>query len=112
MTLEVLKLSGWLNDDARCRESKERRTVWYYLGQQAGGGGRPRCMRGVQGRARLQIGSRVRGGAHEEHAVHVCDAGCVEAQRLVERIRGLPSWMQSIQSGTRCRTEGGRAWGR
>ena len=29
--------------------------------------------------------------AHVEHAVHGCDAGRVEAQRLVERRRALPS---------------------
>jgi len=29
--------------------------------------------------------------AHEEHAAHVCDAGGVEAQRLVEGRRALPS---------------------
>ena len=28
MTLEVSKLSGWLNDDACCRESREGHTVW------------------------------------------------------------------------------------
>ena len=28
VTLEVSKLSGWLNDDAPCRESKEGHTVW------------------------------------------------------------------------------------
>eukprot|EP00964_Phaeocystis_antarctica_P140615 scaffold105480_cov45-Phaeocystis_antarctica.AAC.1 len=44
----------------------------------------------VQGRARLQIGGRPRGGAHSEHPVHPCDAGGVEAQRLVERLRDLP----------------------
>ena len=49
-----------------------------------------RGARNVQGRARLQIGSRARGGAHEEHGAHVCDAGGVEAQRLVERRRMLP----------------------
>ena len=27
VTLEVSKLSGWLNTDARCRESKERHSV-------------------------------------------------------------------------------------
>ena len=42
-------------------------------------------------RAGLQIGSRSRGGAHPEHEAHVCDAGGVEAQRLVERQRALPS---------------------
>ena len=44
-----------------------------------------RGARSVQGRARLQIGSRARGGAHAKHADHVHDAGGVEAQRLVER---------------------------
>ena len=28
VTLEVSKLSGWLNADAPCRESKEGHTVW------------------------------------------------------------------------------------
>eukprot|EP00964_Phaeocystis_antarctica_P029496 scaffold16625_cov49-Phaeocystis_antarctica.AAC.1 len=37
------------------------------------------------------IGSRARGGAHPEHVLHVLDAGGVEAQRLVERRRLLPS---------------------
>eukprot|EP00964_Phaeocystis_antarctica_P046908 scaffold27115_cov70-Phaeocystis_antarctica.AAC.1 len=36
-------------------------------------------------------GSRARGGAHVEHVAHVCDAGGVEAQRLVERRRVLSS---------------------
>eukprot|EP00964_Phaeocystis_antarctica_P125261 scaffold88885_cov49-Phaeocystis_antarctica.AAC.3 len=44
---------------------------------------------GAQARARLQIRSRARGGAHFEHAAHVRDAGGVEAQRLVERRRAL-----------------------
>ena len=44
----------------------------------------------VQGRARLQIRGRERGGAHGEHPCHVRDAGGVEAQRLVERCRALP----------------------
>ena len=43
----------------------------------------------VQGRARLQIGSRARGEAHVEHVAHVCDAGCVEAQQLVEHRRAV-----------------------
>ena len=52
----------------------------------AGDGG----ARSVQERARLQIGGRARGGAHMEHLLHGCDAGGVEAQRLVERRRVLP----------------------
>ena len=45
---------------------------------------------GAQGRARLQIGGRPRGGAYVEHAPHVCDPGGVEAQWLVEHRRALP----------------------
>eukprot|EP00964_Phaeocystis_antarctica_P045660 scaffold26294_cov60-Phaeocystis_antarctica.AAC.2 len=66
VTLEVSKLSGWLNADAPCRESKGGHTV------------------------RGEIGGRARGGAHEKHVVHARDAGGVEAQRLVERRRALP----------------------
>eukprot|EP00964_Phaeocystis_antarctica_P102104 scaffold67510_cov47-Phaeocystis_antarctica.AAC.1 len=156
VTLEVSKLSGWLNNDARCRESKGGHTVWcevHSTGRREAGG-RPRCTQragegstadweqgsgrrarieaqrlieqrralprverraygvgrgrgevqstrrrevagdrgasGVQGRARLQVGGRARGGAHAEHGAHVFGAGGVEAQRSVERRRGLP----------------------
>ena len=42
VTLEVSKLSGWLNADA-CQDSKEGHTCGArYAGRQAGGGGRPR----------------------------------------------------------------------
>ena len=57
VTLEVSKLSGWLNADAYCRGSKGghiRCGVRYMRGRQAGGGGRPRrTQRGE--RARIQI---------------------------------------------------------
>ena len=45
VTLEVSKLSGWLNADAYCRESKGGLTVRGEAdtGRQAGGGGRSRC---------------------------------------------------------------------
>ena len=52
----------------------------------AGDGGASR----TYGKARLQIGSRARGGAYVEHKLHVCNLGRVEAQRLVERRRALP----------------------
>eukprot|EP00964_Phaeocystis_antarctica_P079779 scaffold49742_cov60-Phaeocystis_antarctica.AAC.5 len=76
VTLEVSKLSGWLNADAYCRESKGGHT-----------------MRGKvrSGRRRTTAAqAAARGGAHVEHEPHVCDAGRVEAQRLVERRRALP----------------------
>ena len=70
VTLEVSKLSGWLNADAYCGESKEGHAVRGEVQT-----GRPevagdRGARSVQERARLQIGSRARGGAHNEHAFH------------------------------------------
>eukprot|EP00964_Phaeocystis_antarctica_P118753 scaffold82504_cov48-Phaeocystis_antarctica.AAC.2 len=90
MTLEVSKLSGWLNAEADCRESKGGHPVRDEgAGQQTGATAsavQAACRRG----ARVQIRGRARGGAHLEHAVHVYDAGGVEAQRLVERRRGLP----------------------
>ena len=43
------------------------------------------------------VGAKGTRGAHDEHVAHVCDAGGVEAQRLVEGRRELPS-----------RKEGGR----
>eukprot|EP00964_Phaeocystis_antarctica_P072477 scaffold44333_cov59-Phaeocystis_antarctica.AAC.5 len=47
--------------------------------------------------------------AHEEHAVHVHDAGRVEAQRLVELRRVLPGRKEGIimRCGARCGPGGG-----
>eukprot|EP00964_Phaeocystis_antarctica_P045982 scaffold26514_cov53-Phaeocystis_antarctica.AAC.5 len=78
VTLEVSRLSGWLNAVANCRESKEGRAMRGEVQT-----GRPevaagRGARSVQERPRLQIGRRARGGAHVEHAAHGCDAGGVE----------------------------------
>ena len=71
VTLEVSKLSGWLNADAPCRESNGGHTVWCEVQST----GRPeaagdRGARGVQGRARLQIGGRARG---EERTENILD---------------------------------------
>eukprot|EP00964_Phaeocystis_antarctica_P127612 scaffold91274_cov63-Phaeocystis_antarctica.AAC.3 len=41
-------------------------------------------------------------GAHVEHVLHVRDAGRVEAQRLIERPRLLPSREGSIGRGAAC----------
>ena len=110
VTLEVSKLSGWLNADAYCRESNGGHTVW----EEVQSTGRPeaagdRGARSAQGRARPQIGSRARGGAHAEHVGHDLDAGGVEAQRLVESIRGLPRVeRRGMRCGARCGPGGGR----
>ena len=47
-------------------------------------------------------------GAHPEHVAHVRDAGRVEAQRLVERLRGLPSRKEGARCGARCGPGGER----
>eukprot|EP00964_Phaeocystis_antarctica_P041072 scaffold23483_cov58-Phaeocystis_antarctica.AAC.2 len=90
LTLEVSKLSGWLNADAYCRESKERHAMRGEVQTGRLEVAADRGARSVQERARLQIGRRARGGAHVEQVAHVRDAGGVEAQRLVERRRCLP----------------------
>eukprot|EP00964_Phaeocystis_antarctica_P114351 scaffold78323_cov43-Phaeocystis_antarctica.AAC.4 len=79
VTLEVSKLSGWLNADAPCRESKEGYMVRgevYGSGGTAGGGRPRRTQRAGEG-ATADSGQGTRGGAHPEHAVHGCDAGGV-----------------------------------
>ena len=67
----VAKLSGWLNADAYCRESNGGHTMRDEVrARRREGGGRPRCKQGAGERARLQIGGRARGRAHEEHPIH------------------------------------------
>ena len=91
VTREVSKLSGWLNADADCRESKGRhRMRSEYTGYQAGGGGRPRRTQCAGKGSIADWGHRARGGAHPEHVAHICDARGVEAQRLVECRSALP----------------------
>ena len=65
------------------------------------------------GRARLKAVGAIKGtrGAHGEHAVHGRDAGRVEAERLVERRRVLPSRKANMRRGKRCVPGGVRAWG-
>ena len=59
-------------------------------------------------RARLEV--RGEGSTHHKHAAHACDARRVEAQRLVERRRVLPSRKEGMRCGTRCGPGGERAW--
>jgi len=62
-------------------------------GQEAGErGAARRRKRRARGKARLKaVGGQGMRGAHGEHDAHVRDLGGVEAQRLVERPRALPS---------------------
>ena len=95
VTLDVLKLSGWLNTSAVC--VIERKAC------EAG------SMRGARVRGAVEVqgacegpkgnqGGRGTGGAHRKHVRHVCDSRRVEAQRLVERLQSLPSRKEGIQS--------------
>ena len=104
LTLEVLKLSGWLNADADCREPKGGRTRSLRgegAGQEAGDGGRRRGVQGREGSTAdwCRIGGRAQGGAHVEHVLHVRDAGGVEAQRLVERRRDVEHQVHACDAG-------------
>eukprot|EP00964_Phaeocystis_antarctica_P132151 scaffold96187_cov56-Phaeocystis_antarctica.AAC.3 len=100
VTLEVSKLSGWLNADAFCRESNRGHTM---RGEVLAGRREAASDNGAsraQGKDRLvHIRSRARGGAHYEPCFHGCDAGGVEAQRLVERRRFLPRVGRSAYGG-------------
>ena len=106
MTLEVSKLSGWLNPCAPCRESKGGHTVRGEGASREAAGGRlasaeHAACRGL--RARLQSWGRARGGAHVEHVAYLSDFGGVEAQRLVEHRRALP---RVERRGIRCVARG------
>ena len=63
VTLEVSKLSGWLNNDACCRESKEGHTVWGEVCGSAGGGRRAAA---VQAACRAGLVCRLGAGHGEE----------------------------------------------
>ena len=109
VTLDVSKLSGWLNAYANCRVELHRGT-W-----RARGAGRREDRGSVTVHAACTAkptqhwAQHGRGGAHLKHLAHDRDAGRDEAQRLVERPRFLPR-------RTACRCEGGccegacRAW--
>jgi len=65
------------------------------------GWGRDAC--GVHGEGPTQgCGTQGTRGAHPEHEAHVCDLGRVEAERLVERGRVLPSRKAGMLCGKRC----------
>ena len=58
---------------------------------------------------RLKAAGQGTRGAHFEHAAHGCDARRVEAERLVERRRVLPSRKAGMRRGTRYGPGGVRA---
>ena len=73
VTLEVSRVSGWLNSDADCAEWKGGHRKWAECGL-----------------------DKDRRGAHLKHAIHARDAARVETQRLVERGCALPNQKEGI----------------
>jgi len=99
VTLDVSRLSGWLNADAPCRESKEGvRYGARYTGQGGSCGGRPWHTQRAE-RARLQIGGRAR-GCGPGRGIHV------GGQQAVDD-RGA----RSVQGRARLQIEGGSRGG-
>ena len=77
-------------------------------GVRALGGGDASGMHG-EGPTQKAVGTR---GAHVEHLSHVHDLGRVEAERLVELLRGLPSRTRRGRAMRgEMRVEGGRVRG-
>tara|TARA_B100000795_G_scaffold175657_1_gene132707 strand:+ start:183 stop:476 length:294 start_codon:yes stop_codon:yes gene_type:complete len=62
VTLEVSKLSGWLNADAPCRVERRGHTLRGEVRRGRRAGRQRRCKQRAQGRAGVQIGSGARGG--------------------------------------------------
>ena len=105
VTLDVSRLSGWLNATALCRVERRACDAERGAGRKATGRGAAAAQAACTGRARLKAGGqgtrRGTRGAHPEHVAHVRDAGRVEGQRLVERLRFLPSRKAGIQRQSR-----------
>ena len=112
VTLDVSKVSAWLNANAYCRV--ERRACDAGRGTRTGrreGVGWRRRKRSAQEGSDSRLWGQGTRGAHVEHAVHVRDLGRVEAERLVERRRFLPSRKAGMRCGKRCGPGGVRALG-
>eukprot|EP00964_Phaeocystis_antarctica_P152802 scaffold120833_cov60-Phaeocystis_antarctica.AAC.1 len=98
LTLDVSKLSGWLNADACCRvETGSYITgpgeVWAGRGDRAWGVGATQPTSTERPRLKAGDGIRVRVRAHPKHAAHVRDAGRVptgyvrvDILQLVEKV--------------------------
>ena len=93
VTLDVSKLSGWLNLYAPCPITKGP-MEGDMRGERWAGLRRWRCKQ----RAGRTSWTWARGTreTHPKHAVHARDTGRVEAQRLVERERALPSHARGL----------------
>ena len=98
VTLDVSRLSGWLNAEACCRVKGGHTTrgevgAGRRQGDAEAAAAQPACKgEGPTG----GVGAQEIGGAHVEHVLHGCDARSIEAQWLVERRRVLPTRKEGI----------------
>ena len=111
VTLEVSKLSGWLNAVAPCRV---QRGAWEAGDMQSAGGRRPVDGSGKHVGA-IQLEDWAGAEPHLKHVPHARDAGGVEGQRLVERGRALLSpkggMLRRRQAGQETGARGGGGLG-
>ena len=112
MTLEVSKLSGWLNADASCRESKGGHAVCMGRGMRVGrrgGGGRRR----LKERAGQGLTADYRGKALEERTPNMYD---MVVTREVSKLSGwlnTDAYCRESKGGhTRCGVSRGPEGGR
>eukprot|EP00964_Phaeocystis_antarctica_P056875 scaffold33589_cov74-Phaeocystis_antarctica.AAC.1 len=92
VTLDVSKLSGWLNATALCRVEKRAYDAVRDAGREVGGRGAMAAQAVCRGECPT-MATRARAERTlnmARNAAHVRDAGRVEAQRLVKRRRVLP----------------------
>eukprot|EP00964_Phaeocystis_antarctica_P072327 scaffold44213_cov50-Phaeocystis_antarctica.AAC.3 len=97
---------------ADCQAERRAYDAGGGAGRESGGRGSAAAQAACTGWARLKTGGQGTRGAHIKHVAHGCDAGRVEAQRLVERRRALPSQKKGMRcGGSGCGPGGERACG-
>eukprot|EP00964_Phaeocystis_antarctica_P162443 scaffold136764_cov401-Phaeocystis_antarctica.AAC.1 len=74
VTLDVSKLSDWLNAYAFCRVERRAYDAGQGVGGEAGGRGATTTQAACTGRAPQKAGGQGTRGAHPKHLVHARDA--------------------------------------
>ena len=97
VTVDVSKLSVWLNADATCRVEGRAYDAGRGADREVGGCEAAAAQVACTRKARLKAGGQGTRGAHVEHVLHGRDLGRVKAQRLVEFIRVLPSRREGVR---------------
>jgi hypothetical protein len=97
VTVDVSKLSVWLNADATCRVEGRAYDAGRGADREVGGCEAAAAQVACTRKARLKAGGQGTRGAHVEHVFHGCGLGRVKAQRLVEFIRVLPSRREGVR---------------